>query len=204
MEFEESCLIISKAIEQTKSHQIDSLMRWLDGTLVKYRESGSGESARVDEPRSRRALISASSSPTAKLNHGQRFSCACGRSFSAEITIRETTNVDASSPPATPMLLLKNDLKQQQQHQQQLHQQHGQDSMCKRPRMLMIETSVPPTTIVSAAALIDRSNSSSLMAAWQASSMKNYENSPGAFLFSSPLSLFSARHAYLASRIDDR
>jgi len=39
MEFEEIRLIISKAIEQTKSHQIDLLMRWLDGILLKYRES---------------------------------------------------------------------------------------------------------------------------------------------------------------------
>lgn len=39
MEFEEIRLIISKAIEQTKTHQIDLLMRWLDGILLKYRES---------------------------------------------------------------------------------------------------------------------------------------------------------------------
>ncbi len=39
MEFEEIRLIISKAIEQTKNHQIDLLMRWLDGILLKYRES---------------------------------------------------------------------------------------------------------------------------------------------------------------------
>jgi len=39
MEFEEIRLIISKAIEQTKTHQIDLLMRWLDGILLKYRQS---------------------------------------------------------------------------------------------------------------------------------------------------------------------
>jgi hypothetical protein len=39
MEFEEIRLIISKAIEQTKPHQIDLLMRWLDGILLKYRQS---------------------------------------------------------------------------------------------------------------------------------------------------------------------
>lgn len=39
MEFEEIRSIISKAIEQTKTHQLDHLMRWLDGILVKYRES---------------------------------------------------------------------------------------------------------------------------------------------------------------------
>jgi len=38
---------------------------------------------------------------TTKLNNGQRFICPCGRSFSAEITIRETTNVDASSASYT-------------------------------------------------------------------------------------------------------
>jgi hypothetical protein len=42
MEFEEIRLIISKAIEQTKTHQIDLLMRWLDGILSKYRETTLG------------------------------------------------------------------------------------------------------------------------------------------------------------------
>ena len=42
MEFEEIRLIISKAIEQTKTHQIDLLMRWLDGILTKYRETPLG------------------------------------------------------------------------------------------------------------------------------------------------------------------
>lgn len=43
MEFEEIRSIVTKAIEQTKTHQIEVLMRWLDGILVKYRESGLGE-----------------------------------------------------------------------------------------------------------------------------------------------------------------
>ena len=39
MEFDKIQVIISKAIEQTKTHQIDLLMRWFDGILSKYRES---------------------------------------------------------------------------------------------------------------------------------------------------------------------
>lgn len=39
MEFEEIRLIVTKAIEQTKTHQVDLLMRWLDGILSKYRQS---------------------------------------------------------------------------------------------------------------------------------------------------------------------
>ncbi|CAF4453139.1 unnamed protein product, partial [Rotaria magnacalcarata] len=75
---------------------------------------------------------------TPKINNGQRFVCTCGRSYAAEITIRETTNVETSSPPATPMFWLKNDLK---------HQQFSQEPMSKRPKVLMVEpsTSVIPT-----------------------------------------------------------
>lgn len=43
MEFEKIRMIISKAMEQTKAHQIDLLMRWLDGILIKYRESTLGK-----------------------------------------------------------------------------------------------------------------------------------------------------------------
>ncbi len=44
MELEDIRSIISNAIEQTKTHQIDLLMRWLDGILIKYRESTSCKS----------------------------------------------------------------------------------------------------------------------------------------------------------------
>ena len=119
-----------------------------------------------------------STSPQAspKVN-GQRFVCGCGRSFSTEITIRETTNVDATSPPATPMLLLKTDLKLQQQ------QQHLQESVAKRARMMMIEnpTSVIPTT-TNNTMLVDRLNASSIVPAWPTASLKNYEDSPGKVL----------------------
>jgi hypothetical protein len=110
---------------------------------------------------------------TPKINNGQRFVCTCGRSFSADITIRETTNVETSSPPATPMLLLKTDLK---------HQQHSQESICKRSRILMIEppTSLIPTTITS---LIDRLNPSTMMTNWQTQNLKTYEDSPGLCYF---------------------
>lgn len=46
MEFEEIRLIITKAMEKTKTHQIDLLMRWLDGILLKYRETTLGKSYR--------------------------------------------------------------------------------------------------------------------------------------------------------------
>lgn len=105
---------------------------------------------------------------TAKINNGQRFVCPCGRSFSTEISIRETTNVDASSPPATPMLSYKTDLK---------HQQYSQESISKRPRVLMIDTPHPLTTTVTTL------NSSSLITSWPTTNMKNYENSPGLFAF---------------------
>jgi hypothetical protein len=108
--------------------------------------------------------ISASIPAPVKINNGSRFLCPCGRSFSTEITIRETTNVDASSPPATPMLSLKTDLK---------HQQHSQESMSKRPRISMIEPPSLPTTTT----LFDRLNSTS----WSTTNMKTYENSPGRF-----------------------
>ncbi|CAF3911232.1 unnamed protein product [Adineta steineri] len=150
MEFEEVQLIVNRAIEQTKTHQIDLLMRWLDGILLKYRGS---------------TLSSNSTSP--KFNNGQRFLCPCGRSFSTEITIRETTNVDASSPPATPMLSLKTDLKHQQQQQQ------SQESLSKRLRMPMMDVLHPTASI-----LLNSSSSSSLIVPWSTMNMKNYENSP--------------------------
>ncbi len=67
------------------------------------------------------------------------------------------------------MLLLKNDLK---------HQQHSQESICKRPRMLMIEpsTSLIPTT---SNTFVDRLNSSTMITNWQTPNLKTYEDSPG-------------------------
>lgn len=106
----------------------------------------------------------ASNSTTAKLNNDQRFSCPCGRSFSAEITIRETTNVEASSPPSTPMLSLKTDLK---------HQQYSHESMPKRQRSIIID--VPPSSTATTTTL----NSSSLITSWPTTNIKNYGNSPG-------------------------
>jgi hypothetical protein len=108
---------------------------------------------------------------TPKINHGQRFVCACGRSFAAEITIRETTNVETSSPPATPMLLLKTDLK---------HQQHSQESISKRSRILMIDppiSVIPTTTTITT--LVDRLNPSLMVNNWQTTNLKTYEDSPG-------------------------
>ena len=70
-------------------------------------------------------------SPSMKLNAGQRFICPCGRSFSTEITIRETTHVDASSPPATPMLPLKSDFK---------HQHYSSEPNPKRSRTSLMES----------------------------------------------------------------
>jgi len=64
--------------------------------------------------------------------------------------------------PATPMLSHKTDLK---------HQQHSQESISKRPRVLMIDTPQPTTTITTL-------NTSSLMTSWPTGNMKNYENSP--------------------------
>lgn len=104
---------------------------------------------------------------TNKINNGQRFVCPCGRSFSTEISIRETTNVDASSPPATPMLSFKTDLK---------HQQYCQESISKRQRVLMIDTPHPSTSTNTITTL---NSSASLITSWPTTNMKTYENSPG-------------------------
>ncbi len=105
---------------------------------------------------------------TPKINHGQRFVCACGRSFATEIAIRETTNVETTSPPATPMLSFKTDMK---------HQQHSQESFSKRPRILMIE---PPTSAIpTTSTLVDRLNPSTMINNWQTLNLKTYEDSPG-------------------------
>lgn len=106
---------------------------------------------------------------TPKINNGQRFVCTCGRSFSAEITIRETTNVETSSPPATPMHSLKTDLKQSQQ---------SYESNCKRARMSMMEpaASLIPTT---ANTFNERLNPSMMTNNWSTSNVKAYEDSPG-------------------------
>ena len=152
MDFEEIRLIISQAIEQTKSHQIDLLMRWFDTLLNKYRESTLGSNCM-------------------KLNAGQRFQCPCGRSFSTEITIRETTNVDSSSPPATPMLLMKNDLK---------HPQHTSESISKRSRMLLIDPpAAPPPSSTQTINLNRTNNNLALTTSWPTGALKNYEHSPG-------------------------
>ncbi|CAF0965250.1 unnamed protein product [Adineta ricciae] len=160
MEFGDIQAIITKAFEQTKSDQLVSLINWLDGEISRYRVSASTPAQCVLTP---------------KFNNGQRFTCPCGRSFSAELNIRETTHVETSSPPATPMLLLKNDLKQQQQQHQQ--QQHSQESISKRQRILMIDQpiSVIPTTT---AFLSNRSHSSNMTSNWQTIQLKTYEDSP--------------------------
>ncbi len=101
--------------------------------------------------------------------------CGCGRSFAAEIIIRETTNVETSSPPATPMLLHKTDLK---------NQQRSQESMSKRSRTLMVEpaTSVIPTTTTTTT-LIDQLHPSTTVTHWQTQNLKTYEDSPGLYCF---------------------
>lgn len=106
-----------------------------------------------------------------KINHGQNFTCSCGRSFTTEITIRETSNVEESSPPATPMIGTKNDFK----YQHQLLQ----TSPMKRVKNSTKETisSVIPTTALND--LIDRINPTSNLAHWRSHSLKNYEDSPG-------------------------
>lgn len=103
---------------------------------------------------------------TPKINHGQRFVCACGRSFSAEISIRETTNIETSSPPATPMLMLKTDLK------------HPQESNSKRQKLTILDssTSIIPTTVTTTSD--DGYNQSNFIDNWQ-TNLKTYEDSPG-------------------------
>ena len=69
------------------------------------------------------------------------------------------------------MLLLKTDLK---------YQQHSQESISKRPRILMIDqptTVIPTTTTITT--LVDRLNSSSMINNWQTANLKTYEDSPG-------------------------
>ncbi|CAF0960128.1 unnamed protein product [Rotaria magnacalcarata] len=143
MDFEEIRLIVSKAIEQTKTHQIDLLMRWLDGVLSKYRES-----------------TLPSNTVSAKISNDQCFTCPCGRSFSTEITIRETSHVESSSPPGTPLLSVKTDLK---------NQQYSHESISKRQRGLIVDT--PSTTVATL-------NSSSLISSWPTANIKNYGNGP--------------------------
>ncbi|CAF0960231.1 unnamed protein product [Rotaria magnacalcarata] len=161
MELGELQTLISKAIEQIKPDQIVSLINWLDGEISKYRIT---------------TLLSTPTQSviTPKINNGQRFVCTCGRSYAAEITIRETTNVETSSPPATPMFWLKNDLK---------HQQFSQEPMSKRPKVLMVEpsTSVIPTTntaTTTSSTISDRMNAQTIVSNWQIANLKAYENSP--------------------------
>jgi hypothetical protein len=73
------------------------------------------------------------------------------------------------------MLLLKTDLK---------YQQHSQESISKRPRILMIDqpTTVIPTT-TSITTLVDRLNPSSMINNWQTAHLKTYEDSPGFIYF---------------------
>ena len=98
--------------------------------------------------------------------------CSCGRSFSTEITIRETTNVEATSPPATPMLSSKSDLK---------HHPYIQTSVSKRAKTSAMEsiTSLIPTTTLNE--LVDRLHPPTNMINWHTTNVKHYENSPGWF-----------------------
>lgn len=107
-----------------------------------------------------------------KVNHGSRFMCSCGRSFSTEIAIRETTNVEATSPPATPMLSSKCDLK---------HHQYIQTSVSKRAKTFAMDsmTSLIPTTTLNE--LVDRLQPPTNMINWHTTNVKHYENSPGSF-----------------------
>ncbi|CAF1135037.1 unnamed protein product [Adineta steineri] len=161
MEFRDIQAMISRAIEQTKPDQLVPLFNWLDGEISRYRISGF-----MSTP--------IQSVLTPKINHGQRFMCVCGRSFAAEISIRETTHVETSSPPATPMLSFKTDLKQQQQQQQQ--QQNSQESMCKRQRILTIEAPISSTP--TATSILDRIIPSSMFSNWGTTNLKTYEGSP--------------------------
>jgi hypothetical protein len=70
------------------------------------------------------------------------------------------------------MLLHKTDLK---------HQQHSQESISKRPRILMNEPSTTTTTNITS--LVDRLNPSASIMNWQTTSLKNYEESSGWPLF---------------------
>lgn len=152
MELEDIQGIISKAIEQIKPDHTPLLINWLDEVIAKYRGSN---------------LFSTpvQSVLTPKINHGQRFVCACGRSFSAEISIRETTNIETSSPPATPMLMLKTDLK------------HPQESNSKRQKLTILDssTSIIPTTVTTTSD--DGYNQSNFIDNWQ-TNLKTYEDSP--------------------------
>ena len=108
--------------------------------------------------------------------------CTCGRSFAAEVSIREMTNVETSSPPATPVFLLKTDTK---------HQQNLQEPFLKRPRILTLE---PPTSTISTTitpTINDQLNSSTIVTDWQMTNLKNYENSPGLYFHSKKTTLFS-------------
>ena len=99
--------------------------------------------------------------------------CSCGRSFSTEITIRETTNVETSSPPATPMLVSKPDIK---------HHQYIQTSASKRAKTSATDSttsssSLIPTTTLNE--LVDRLHPSSNIVNWHTTTLKHYEHSPG-------------------------
>lgn len=152
MDFEDVRFQISEALRQFNSQQITLLMEWLEEVISKHRTNHSNFLPM-------------------KYNGGQCFACPCGRTFAIETTIRETTNVDASSPPATPMLQSKIDYKQ-------LHSMS--ESNPKRPRILNVDANnLLIHNSQNNNIIAERINSSSILTSWPSSSIKTYENSPG-------------------------
>ena len=105
-----------------------------------------------------------------KSNNGQRFTCTCGRSFSTEITIRETSNVETSSPPATPMLGTRIDLKASPPLKR------SKPSMIEQPTVTIIRTTTNP---VAPNHLVERMHPATDLSNWQTNNLKQYENSEG-------------------------
>ncbi|CAF0773092.1 unnamed protein product [Didymodactylos carnosus] len=89
MELEEIKSNIANFIQQTKTHNLGLLMKWLEEVVVQYKGSGLQsilcESQKIGEFR---------------LSNGQRFICSCGRVYSTDITIKElaTPRLPCSSP----------------------------------------------------------------------------------------------------------
>jgi len=147
--------LVSDAFEQIQTDQLLPFVHWLEDRLAKYRMSN---------------LISipTQSIISPKSNNGHRFICTCGRSFTTDITIRETTNVETSSPPATPMLGTKIDLKSSPPLKR------SKPSIIEQPTVTIIRTTTNPVTLNH---LVERTHQSNDLNNWQTNNLKQYENS---------------------------
>lgn len=167
--------LISTALEQFQSDQLLPFVRWLDEKLAKYRMSNLSKRMNIGWCNTSLLILLVSmptqSIITPKHNAGTRFVCSCGRSFTTEITIRETANLESSSPPATPMIGTKLDLKTSPPVKRS-----KTSSGNIEPTISIIRTNNHPVTLNH---LVERNHPSNDLNNWSHTHFKQYENSPG-------------------------